>query len=232
MLFTYILLIIVPMLFGMWAQYRVMSAYQKNIQIPTRGHITGREAAAAVMESAGITDVEIVESEGMLSDHYDPLHKRLALSPDNYRGSSIAAVGIAAHEAGHAIQHKVGYAMMNVRQSMIPAVKIASPVIMVMFGFGFWLLGSVLGGLMLKVAAAALVVMLLFQFVTLPVEFDATRRAKAQIVRLGIVDADEMPGVHETLDAAALTYVAAFVATLGQLLHILLLLSGGSRRDD
>jgi Zn-dependent membrane protease YugP len=232
MLTTYILLIIVPMLFGMWAQFRVMSAYQKNVQIPTRGHITGREAAAAVMESAGITDVEIVETEGMLSDHYDPVHRRLALSPDNYRGSSIAAVGIAAHEAGHAIQHKVGYAMMNVRQSMIPAVKIASPVIMIMFGFGFWLLGTVLGGLMLKLAAAALVVMLLFQFVTLPVEFDATRRAKAEIVRLGIVDRDEMPGVHETLDAAALTYVAAFVATLGQLLHILLLLSGGSRRDD
>lgn len=232
MLIIYIVLIIVPLLFGMWAQFKVMSAYQKNVQVPTRGHITGREAAAAVMQSAGIHDVEIVEVDGMLSDHYDPTNKRLALSPQNYRGSSVAAVGIAAHEAGHAIQHKVGYAMMTVRQSLIPAVQIASPVIYVMFGFGFWLLGTVLGGLMLKLAAAALVVMVLFQFVTLPVEFDATRRAKAQLVNLGIVDRDEMPGVHETLDAAALTYVAAFVATLGQLLHILLLLSGGSRRND
>jgi Zn-dependent membrane protease YugP len=231
-LHIYILLIIVPMLLGLWAQFRVMSAYKKNVEIPTRGHITGREAAAAVRESAGINDVEIVEVEGMLSDHYDPTNKRLALSPQNYRGSSIAAVGIAAHEAGHAIQHKVGYAMMTVRQTLVPAVQLASPVVYIMFGFGFYLLGTALGGLMLKLAAVALVVMVLFQLVTLPVEFDATKRAKAQLQRLGIVDADEMPGVHETLDAAALTYVAAFVASLGQLLHIVLMLTGGNRRDD
>ena len=226
----YILLIGVPILFGMWAQFRVMSAYRKNAEIPSRGGLTGRDAAAAVMESAGIHNVEIIEVEGMLSDHYDPANKRLALSSANYRGTSLAAVGVAAHEAGHAIQDKVGYAMMGFRQSMAPAVQIAAPIAYLMFGFGFYLLGTAIGGLMLKLAIGALVIMTVFQFVTLPVEFDATRRAKAQLVNLGIVDRDEMQGVHETLDAAALTYVAAFVASLGQLLHLLLL--GGGRRDD
>jgi hypothetical protein len=228
----WIILIGIPILFGLWAQFRVTSAYQRNIEIPSRGGITGREAAAAVMESAGIHDVEIVPVEGMLSDHYDPTHKRLALSEHNYNGTSLAAVGVAAHEAGHAIQHKVGYAMMSVRQSMAPAVQIVAPIAYIILGFGFWVVGGALGGLMLKIAIGALAVMTAFQFVTLPVEFDATRRAKAQLVNLGIVDRDEMPGVNETLDAAALTYVAAFVASLGQLLHLLLILGGGSRRDD
>ena len=227
----WIILIGIPLLMGLWAQMRVMSAYQKNVQIPSRGGITGREAAAAVMQSAGINDVEIVEVEGMLSDHYDPTHKRLALSPDNYHGTSLAAVGVAAHEAGHAIQHKVGYAMMSVRQSMAPAVQIAAPVAYIILGLGLWVLGGAFGGLMLKLAIGGLAIMTAFQFVTLPVEFDATRRAKAQLVGLGIVDRDEMPGVNETLDAAALTYVAAFVSSLGQLLHLLLIFGGG-RRDD
>lgn len=227
----WLILIGVPILFGLWAQFRVMSAYRRNVEIPSRGQITGREAAAAVMQSAGIHDVEIVEVEGMLSDHYDPMNKRLALSPDNYHGTSLAAVGVAAHEAGHAIQHKVGYAMMTVRQSMAPAVQVAAPIAYIICGFGLWMIGSALGGLLLKLAIGALLVMTLFQFVTLPVEFDATRRAKAQLVNLGIVEPDEMYGVHETLDAAALTYVAAFVSSLGQLLHLLLVLGGG-RRDD
>lgn len=228
----WLILIGVPILFGLWAQFRVMSAYRKNVEIPSRGNITGREAAAAVMESAGIRDVEIVEVEGMLSDHYDPSNKRLALSSDNYHGTSLAALGVAAHEAGHAIQHKVGYSMMTLRQTMVPAVQIAAPIAYLLVGFGIYLAGSLFGGLLIKIAIAALLVMTLFQFVTLPVEFDATRRAKAQLVTLGIVDQDEMPGVHETLDAAALTYVAAFVSSLGQLLHLVLLLTGGGRRDD
>lgn len=230
----WLILIGVPILFGLWAQFKVMSAYRRNVEIPSRGGITGREAAAAVMESAGIHDVQIVEVEGMLSDHYDPLNKRLALSHDNYHGTSLAALGVAAHEAGHAIQHKVGYAMMTLRQSMAPAVQIAAPISYIILGVAFWFVGvqSGVGSLLLKIAIGALAVMTAFQFVTLPVEFDATRRAKAQLVNLGIVDRDEMPGVHETLDAAALTYVAAFVSSLGQLLHLLLILTGGGRRDE
>jgi hypothetical protein len=228
----WIILIIVPMLFGFYAQMRVQSAYNKNVRIPSRGRITGREAAAAVMQSAGIHDVQIVRVAGQLTDHYDPIHRRLALSEHNYDGTSLAALGVAAHEAGHAIQHKVGYSMMKVRQTMVPATQIAAGVSNYVIIGGILLLtigGSALGYNLLMFGAIALAVITLFHLVTLPVEFDATRRAKLQLVNLGIVDRDEMPGVHQTLDAAALTYVAAFVASLGSLLHILLILAG--RRD-
>lgn len=227
----WLLLLIVPMILGIYAQMKVSSAYQKNLQIGSRGRITGAEAAQAVMDSAGITDVEIVEVEGHLSDHYDPMNKKLALSSPNYRGLSLAALGVAAHEAGHAIQHKQGYAMMQVRQNMVPVMRFAMPVAYFFTGFGFYLL-SYMGPTMLLVGIAALSVLTLFQLVTLPVEFDASRRAKLQLVNLGILGRDEMTGVNETLDAAALTYVAAFVSSLGQLLHLILMLTGGSRRDD
>lgn len=230
----WIVLIIIPMLFGLYAQSRIHSAYNKNVQISSRGRITGREAAEAVMRSAGITDVEIVQVPGQLTDHYDPIHKRLALSEMNYRGTSLAALGVAAHEAGHAIQHKVGYSMMTIRQTMAPATQIAASISNYVIMAGILLLslaGSAMGYNLLALGAIALGVIVLFQLVTLPVEFDASRRAKAQLVNLGILDRDEMPGVNQTLDAAALTYVAAFVAALGSLLHILMILAG-SRRDD
>ncbi|MBI5381702.1 MAG: zinc metallopeptidase [Opitutae bacterium] len=229
------ILIGVPMLFGLYAQFRVSSAYNRNVQIPSRGGITGAEAAEAVMRRAGINDVEIVEVEGHLTDHYDPTHKRLALSSDNYRGTSLAALGVAAHEAGHAIQHKVGYSMMKFRQTMVPAVQIAAPFATWGAMIGLLLLGYLgvkFGIVLLQLAVLGMGAITLFHLVTLPVEFDASRRAKVELVNLGILDADEMPGVHETLDAAALTYVAALVASLGSLLHLLLILGGVSRRDD
>jgi Zn-dependent membrane protease YugP len=226
----WIVLIIIPMLFGLYAQMKIRSAYSRNVEIPSRGQIRGAEAALAVMQSAGINDVEIVEVPGELSDHYDPLNKRLALSSDNYHGTSLAALGVAAHEAGHAIQHKVGYAMMTVRQSLAPATQIAAGVSNFVMIAGIFLFSTAIGGTLLTLGAVALGVICVFQLVTLPVEFDASRRAKAELVRLGILGNDEMPGVNETLNAAALTYVAAFVAALGSLLHILLLLSG--RRDE
>ena len=227
----YIALLIVPFLFGLYAQIRVSSAYKKNAQIPSRGHITGREAAAAVLGSAGIHDVEIVEVPGHLTDHYDPSNKRLALSSENYRGSSLAALGVSAHEAGHAIQHKVGYSMMTLRQTLVPATRIAAGASNFLILAGILLISTAIGGKMLMIGALALAVICLFQLVTLPVEFDASRRAKGQLVDLGILGREEMDGVNETLDAAALTYVAVFVASLGSLLHILLILTG-SRRDD
>lgn len=224
-------LIAVPMLFGLYAQFRVSSAYNKNVQRPSRGRITGREAAAAVMESAGIHDVEIVRVPGQLTDHYDPMNRRLALSEQNYHGTSLAALGVAAHEAGHAIQHKVGYSMMKFRQVLVPATQISAGASQFLIIIGIVLGAKGLGGMFLTLGAVALAVICLFQLITLPVEFDASNRAKAQLVNLRIIDRDEMPGVRETLDAAALTYVAAFVASLGSLLHILLLLLG-SRRDE
>jgi len=230
----WIILIIVPMLFGLYAQSRVRSAYNKNVRIASRGRITGREAAEAVMRSAGVHGVDIIKVPGELTDHYDPIRRRLALSEMNYHGTSLAALGVAAHEAGHAIQHKVGYSMMKVRQTLVPATQIASSISSYVIMAGILLLsfaGSAFGYNLLAVGAWALGVIVVFQLVTLPVEFDASRRAKAQLVTLGIVEKDEMKGVHETLDAAALTYVAAFVAALGSLLHILLILAGGNRRD-
>jgi len=230
----WIILIIVPMLFGLYAQTRVRSAYNKNVRIASRGRITGREAAEAVMRSAGVQGVDIIKVPGELTDHYDPIRRRLALSEMNYHGTSLAALGVAAHEAGHAIQHKVGYSMMKVRQTLVPATQIASSISSYVIMAGILLLsfaGSAFGYNLLAVGAWALGVIVVFQLVTLPVEFDASRRAKAQLVTLGIVEKDEMKGVHETLDAAALTYVAAFVAALGSLLHILLILAGGNRRD-
>ena len=229
----WIVLIIVPMLFGFYAQMRIRSAYGKNVQIGSRGRISGAEAAQAVMRSAGVTDVEIVEVPGELTDHYDPIHRRLALSQHNYRGTSLAALGVAAHEAGHAIQHKIGYSMMKVRQTLVPATQIAagaSQFLIIGGIFGAAWLGAAFSYKLLALGAVALGVICVFHLVTLPVEFDASRRAKAQLVNLGVLDRDEMPGVNETLNAAALTYVAAFAASLGSLLHILLLLSG--RRDD
>ena len=227
----WIILIAIPMLFGLYAQFRVRSAYSKNVQIPSRGRLTGSEAAAAVMQSAGIRDVEIVEVPGELSDHYDPSHRRLALSTQNFRGTSLAALGVAAHEAGHAIQHKVGYSLMTLRQTLVPATQISAGASQFLIIIGIVIGAQGLGGIFLTLGAVALAVICLFQLVTLPVEFDASNRAKAQLVNLGILDRDEMHGVNDTLDAAALTYVAAFVASLGSLLHILLILSG-SRRDD
>jgi Zn-dependent membrane protease YugP len=214
---------------------RVHGAYNKNVQIPSRGRITGREAADAVMRSAGITNVEIVEVPGHLTDHYDPVHRRLALSELNYSGTSLAALGVAAHEAGHAIQHKVGYHMMTVRQTIAPATQIAAGVSNYVIMAGVLLLTFIPGSLgynLLTIGALALAVIVLFQLVTLPVEFDASRRAKAQLVTLGILDRDEIKGANETLDAAALTYVAAFVAALGSLLHVVMILMGSNRRDD
>ena len=227
----WIILIIIPMLFGFYAQMRVHRAYAKNVEIESRGRITGREAAEAVMRSAGITDVEIVSVPGQLTDHYDPIHKRLALSELNYAGTSLAALGVAAHEAGHAIQHKVGYAMMTIRQTLAPTTQIAAGVANFVLIIGIFFISTAIGGKLLVLGAVALAVICLFQLVTLPVEFDASRRAKQQLVTLGIVDQDEMKGVNETLDAAGLTYVAAFAASLGTLLHILLLISGNRRSD-
>ena len=231
----WLLLILGPLLFGLYAQMKIRGAYTRNAQIGSRGGITGREAAEAVMRSAGISDVKIIEVPGELTDHYNPMTKELALSAHNYHGHSLAALGVAAHEAGHAIQHKVGYSMMTVRQKLAPVTaNVAAPIAQYVLGIGLFMAAIIgakgLGILMLQLGIGALLVIALFQLVTLPVEFDASRRAKIELVNLGILDGDESEGVKETLDAAALTYIAALAATLGQLLYLILALNG--RRDD
>ena len=213
---SFLLFIIIPIIIGMWAQAKVSSTYNKYSQVNSRSRITGREAAAYVMRSADIDDVNIVAIRGHLTDHYDPIHKRLALSEENYRGTSLAALGVAAHEAGHAIQHKVGYKALQFRMALIPITNFASRLLpfVIIGGFFFGILG------LIKLGIFVYLVLTVFQLVTLPVEFDASRRAKAQLPNLGIVDPSEIPGVSKTLDAAGFTYVAAFIASLGNLLYL------------
>lgn len=171
------------------------------------------------MRSAGIHNVEIVQCAGTLTDHYDPSNKRLALSRDNYHGTSLAALGVAAHEAGHAIQDKEAYAPLNLRMALVPITNFSSQLLpIVMFGGFFFNLGTSL----IYLGIFIYLVLTIFQLVTLPVEFDASVRAKRQLVGLGIVESDEIKGVNETLDAAAFTYVAAFISSLGWLLYFLL----------
>ena len=222
---VFMVLLGLVMIFSLYAQMRVSSVYNRNAQIPSRGRITGREAAEAVMARAGITDVEIASTEGHLTEHYDPINKRLVLSEENYRGTSLAALGVAAHEAGHAIQHKIGYSMLKLRMALVPATNIVTRALPIVMIAGFFL-ASGLTGMMLDIAILCYAVLAFFQFVTLPVEFDASRRARVELVGLGIIDRDEMPGVTATLNAAALTYVAAFVSSLMYLLYLL-----NSRRE-
>jgi hypothetical protein len=222
---VFMVLLVLVMIFSVYAQIRVSSVYNKNAQIPSRGRITGREAAEAVMARAGITDVEIAATEGHLTDHYDPINKRLVLSEENYNGTSLAALGVAAHEAGHAIQHKIGYSMLHFRMALVPATNFVSRALPIVMFAGFFMARG-LSGMLLDIAILCYAVLTVFQLVTLPVEFDASRRAKVELVGLGIVDRDEMPGVTATLNAAALTYVAAFVSSLLYLLYLL-----NSRRD-
>jgi Zn-dependent membrane protease YugP len=216
----YFLILIVPtIILGIYAQQKVQGAYSKWSKVGSRSGITGREAAAYVLRAAGIEDVEITSTSGHLTDHYDPRHKRLVLSEENYRGHSLAALGVAAHEAGHAIQDSVNYPALRLRMGLVPVTQFASqllPFVMI-GGLFFGMLGFVYLGI------AVYLVLTVFQLITLPVEFDASKRAKAQLVELGILQSNEMVGVNKTLDAAALTYVAAFVGSLANLLYLILI---------
>ena len=218
-MYLFLILIVPTIIIGIWAQMRVSRIYNKWSRVPSRGRITGAEAADAVMRKAGINDVDIVEVQGQLTDHYDPVNKRLALSSSNFRGTSIAALGVSAHEAGHAIQHKVGYKALKLRMSLIPITNIASqllPFVMI-GGFFFGILG------LMKLGVIVYLVLTVFQLVTLPVEFDASRRAKVELAGLGIIEADERFGVNQTLNAAGWTYVAAFISSLANLIYLFLL---------
>ena len=215
----YLSLIIIPLILGIWSQSKVTSTYRKWSRVASRGRLTGRETASAIMRAAGIHDVDIVEIPGHLTDHYDPMHKRLALSSENYRGTSLAALGVAAHESGHAIQHKVGYAPLKFRAALIPVTNIASKMLpfVIIGGFFFGMLG------LIKLGVLVYLVLTIFQLITLPVEFDASKRAAKQLVGLGILEQDEIGGVTQTLNAAGWTYVAAFISSLANLAYLILL---------
>jgi hypothetical protein len=217
-----------PLLLGLWAQFKVKSAFNKYSQVPTQSGINGAQAAMRLLERGGLGNVGVEVTSGMLSDHYDPRSKILRLSENVYNLPSIASVGVAAHEAGHALQDKTGYYPLALRSAMVPVVSIGSNLGPILFMIGLFMsgtLGSSLAwaGLILFAATA------LFAIVTLPVEFDASRRAKALLVSQGIVSPVEMKGVNAVLDAAALTYVAAAAQAIMQLLYYVTIMN--RRRD-
>ena len=205
----------IPLLFGLWAQWRVKSVFNKYSQVVPRNGMTGAQAAAAVLQSSGLPGLQIRPVAGRLSDHYDPRSKTLNLSADVGQASSLAALGVAAHEAGHAIQDANGYAPMKVRQTLVPAAMVGQSLwfIPVFLGLILNLAGLTMIGLVLFAA------IVLFQLVTLPVEFDASKRALVALENQGLLAADEIGGAQKVLNAAALTYVAGFVAALGQLIY-------------
>lgn len=229
----YWLLFALPgLLLGLWAQMRVKSAFSKYSRVGTARGITGAQAARMILDHYGLYDVQIEEVKGFLTDHYDPRKKVLRLSPEVGRSSSLAAVGVAAHESGHALQHAKGYAPLQLRTSLVPAVQFGSWLGPLIFMAGFLLQAFVGGTFGFQIALLGLVLFALtavFSIVTLPVEFDASRRAKKELVAIGILSSGEMQGVKTTLNAAALTYVAAAIAAIGQVLYYAFLLFGRRR---
>jgi Zn-dependent membrane protease YugP len=222
----YWLFLIPGLLIGIWAQIKLHYAYRKYSEVPVDSGMTGAQVARRILDDAGLNDMPVEEVPGHLSDHYDPTKRALFLSPDNFSGQTVAAVGVAAHEAGHALQHQAAYGLFNVRMAMVPVTQFAS-----MAYTGILLLGIFMHilGPALWIIIGTFSVITLFQLVTLPVEFDASRRAKEQLFRLGLVREEERAGVAKVLDAAALTYVAALVSSILTLLYYLTLARGDRR---
>jgi hypothetical protein len=213
----YILFVMLPgLLIGLWAQLKLHLAFSKYSKVPVESGMSGAEAARHILDQAGLTDMPVEEVEGQLTDHYDPTKRALFLSSDNFHGRTIAAVGVAAHEAGHALQHLHQDAMFNFRMALVPVTQFASYAWMGVMVLGMFL--HILPHFML-IAVAIFSVLTLFQLVTLPVEYDASARAKEQLFRLGLVREDERAGISTMLHAAALTYVAALVSSVLQLLY-------------
>ena len=213
----WLLLVGLPLLVGLWAQFRVSSAFKKWGEVRATSNISGAEAAREILQAAQISDVEVVETNDYLGDHYDPSNKRLCLSTNVYHTPSVAALGIAAHETGHAIQHAKAYAPLKFRMALVPITSIASRMLpfVIIGGLFFHITGLITLGIY------CYMILLAFQLITLPVEFDASRRAKIILEQMGMVQAGhETAGVNRVLNAAALTYVAAFVATLGNLIYL------------
>ncbi|PYK07384.1 MAG: peptidase [Verrucomicrobia bacterium] len=214
----WLLYIGVPLIIALWAQFRVSTAFRKWGEVRASSNITGAECAREILEAAQIHDVDVVETNDFLGDHYDPTSKKLCLSSNVYNTPSVAALGIAAHETGHAIQHAKAYAPLKARMAIVPATMFASRLLpFVIFGGLFFHITG-----LITIGIYCYLILLVFQLITLPVEFDASRRAKIILQQMGIVQpGGEVAGVNKVLNAAALTYVAAFIAALGNLLWLL-----------
>lgn len=228
-----LLIFVGTMAVALLAQWRVKSMYRRYSQVPATSGFTGAEAAREILRHAGIQNVELVEHDEFLGDHYDPMHRRLVLSSANFHGTSLSALGVAAHEAGHALQHQAAYAPLHLRMAAVGVTNFASQVVtfLPLIGMATGYLSTVTG---LTVMAVAWGIIMAFNLVTLPVEFDASRRARRMLDRLGFIGGPaEHAGVARVLNAAAMTYVAAFFTSMIYLLWYLLpLLAGGGRQRD
>ena len=222
---SWLLYIGVPLIIGIWAQIRVSSAFSKWGKVRATSNITGAECAREILQAAQIHDVDVVETNDFLGEHYDPTSKKLCLSSNVFNTPSVAALGIAAHETGHAIQHAKAYAPLKARMAIVPVTMVASQMLpFVIFGGIFFRISG-----LITLGIYCYAILLVFQLITLPVVFDASRRAKIILQQMGIVQpGEEVAGVNKVLNAAALTYVAAFIAALGNLLW---LMSMRDRRD-
>lgn len=224
---TYIVLVLPCVLFALWAQSRVNSTFSRYSKVHNLRGLTGAQAAEAVLRANGVTNVGIEYVSGKLTDHYDPRTNVIRLSSSVYSSTSVASVGVAAHEAGHAVQYAVGYSPIKLRAAIIPLTQAGATA-----AFPLILLGLVLNfGALIYVGIAAFALSTVFQLVTLPVELDASRRALQTIQQTGLLTADEYPMAKKTLNAAALTYVAALAVSLAQLLRLLVIFGGRNRND-
>jgi len=215
---NWLLYIGVPLIIGLWAQIRVTNAFRRWGQVRASSNITGAECAREILRAAQINDVDVIETNDFLGDHYDPTKKKLCLSSNVFSTPSVAALGIAAHETGHAIQHAKAYAPLKARMAIVPVTMAASQMLpFVIFGGIFFHITG-----LITLGIYCYLILVVFQLITLPVEFDASRRAKIILEQMGIVQpGPEMAGVNQVLNAAALTYVAALIAALGNLLWLL-----------
>jgi len=214
-----------PLLLGLWAQSRMRSAYGKYSRVPSANNMTGADAARRLLDESGLQHVAVERIPGQLTDHYDPRSKTLRLSEGVYGTPSLAAVGVAAHEAGHALQDRDRYAPLVLRGAMVPVVNFGTMLGPILFIVGFLLSQTTLGTSLAWLGIGLFGLAAVFSIITLPVEFNASRRAKAALVSEGILSAEEVRGVDKVLDAAALTYVAAAAQAIGQLLYYISLMN-------
>jgi len=220
---TYILLL-PAMAFAFWAQWKVQSTFAQFSRVRAANGLTGRDMARQIMMRNGVTDVQVEAVDGVLSDHYDPRTRKVRLSSSNFAGDSISSIAVAAHEVGHVLQHQQGYLPLQLRSGMAPVVGIASFAAFPLFLLGLFLGARVPGSaILMDIGIVFFAGAVLFHLITLPVEFDASKRALAQLTSTGAVMPQEVAGAKKVLDAAALTYVAAAAMAAIQLLRLLIL---------
>jgi len=222
---TWFLLMLPPFIFMIYAQVKVHLAFRKYSRVANMHHISGARAAEMLLRSSGLDDVGVERIERHLGDHYDPRHKVLRLSPEVYAAPSVAALGIVAHEIGHAVQDEKGYAFLRLRSALVPAASVGSQLgwICVLLGLVLYLLAGQFGLTVVWTGIFLFAAAVLFSLVTLPVEFNASSRAREMLKSGGLVSVEEYNGVSAVLSAAALTYVASFLQALAQLLYFVLL---------